>query len=93
MKDKLGVEDNKKIVVLNGEKYRLSIDRYKAIYPREEMKTRCYAECFHKDSEHFKEVREKLGDDWVIDLDESPELYCEALKQVNENRFETIKPI
>lgn len=83
MAEKLGVEHNRKIIVLNGEKYRLSIDRYKATYPISCMRTRSYAECFHKDSEHFKEVRQKLGDDWCIDLDESPELYYEALEQVN----------
>ncbi len=76
-------EHHGKVVRIDGLAYRLSVRRYRAKYPREEEVCSVTAEAVSRVSRVYREIRMKLGDDWVLDvLESAPEVQTGILMQL-----------
>lgn len=65
--------DNNKIVIVKGEKYRIEVFYIDAIYPYKHKIRHVYATPLNLDLDSYKKTKLLLGDNWSIDVLNSPE--------------------
>jgi hypothetical protein len=58
---------NGKTVKVDGIAYRIKYSEYNAIYPRKHVAVSIDLVPVNKNSEYYRKIKRKLGDDWVKD--------------------------
>ncbi len=63
------LENNGKTVTIDGLRYKINASRSEAIYPYRHVVIHVYLEPVNKNSTFYKEMKEKLRDNWVLSYD------------------------
>ena len=58
---------NGKTVKIDGVAYKIKYSEYNAIYPRKHVAVSIDLIPVNKNSEYYRKIKRKLGDDWVTD--------------------------
>lgn len=81
--DEFWVRNNGRTIVLDGVKHVLGVDVYEAIYPTERMVMTVHAEVKNKQSKYYRDEKQRLGDDWSVDVLESdPNVVLQIMEQI-----------
>ncbi len=74
---------NGKVVTIDKLKYKIKAQQYEAIYPYKHQVTKIWFEPVNRTSNHYKDIKLKLGDDWLLEYDGiSDDDQIEVLKQL-----------
>lgn len=76
------LEQDGKMVTLDGLKYRIRAKVSRGVYPYEANYLDVYAEPASKRSKKYRDTRRALGDDWVLSVTDSPETEAEVMRQL-----------
>jgi hypothetical protein len=78
-------QHNGKIVTIDGIKHKIIVDVFHAIFPYQHDAISVQAEAVNKNTEYYLSEKDKLGDDWSVDvLDSDVTLTANVFRQCQE---------